>query len=421
MPKGILKMTRSTRRTTWAALTLSALTFPILGSSCPGNGPGPGPGLGKVAIITNIGLAKDGLVSAGNGIIAFGNDSGGVSYINVGSTTINDIPGSFRPDAVFCAGRKVVLVSDAATNSLSVYDTTNDSLVNVPDTDVFDINPGSFLEHQFIDVDGSLVTILHRGLVNTELKLIDVSGAVPVVTTYTTILMAPHNVDLDAINGQIVVMEDNEFVTIFDISLPASQTPTTFDILNDAGIPVSFFPNTLIGSNKVLFPSTDESVHLLSLNDGSLDELTGPSADGGTTHFETRGGLYVYFLNRSGQGDFDGLSGYRMIVGDMVDPTVFELGTGVDLGSGILEGFGHSSAIDPSGETVYLAGRFGQSSGGGVNEPTALQCFNIDDGWDVFTDSNGDAVFAADPSASTSVVAFKVEDGAGAVLGYYIP
>lgn len=409
------------RHTSWALLSLSALSFPILGTSCPGNGPGPGPGLGKVAIITNIGLTKDGLVSAGNGIIAFGNDSGGVSYINVGSTTINDIPGSFRPDAVFCAGRKVILVSDGATNSISVLDTSNGSIVNVPNTDVFDINPGSFLEHQWIDVDGNFCAILHRGLTDTELKLIDVSGAVPVVTTYTTALVAPHNVDLDAVNGHIVVMEDNEFITVFDVSLPADQTPTTFDILGDAGIPVSFFPNTLVGSNKVLFPSTDEAVNLLNLEDNTLDELTSPSADGGTTHFEIRDGLYVYFLNRPGQGDFDGLSGYRMIIGDTVDPTVFELGTGVDLGSGILEGFGHSSAIAPGGETVYLAGRFGQSSGGGVNEPTALQCFNIDDGWDVFTDSNGDAVFAADPSASSSVVAFKVEDGAGAVLGYYIP
>ncbi len=414
-------MTHSTRRTTWAALTLSALAFPILGSSCPGNGPGPGPNLGKVAIITNVGLAKDGLVSAGNGIIAFGNDSGGVSYINVGSNVVNDIPGNFRPDAVFCAGRKIILVADGAAFSLTVYDTTNGSTVNVPDTDVFDMNPGSFLEHQWIDVDGSLCAILHRGLVNTELKLIDVSGAVPVVTTYTTVLNAPHNVDLDAVNGHIVVMEDNEFVTIFDISLPANQTPTTFDILGDAGIPVSFFPNTLVGSNKVIFPSSNESVKLLSLDDGSLDDLTGPSANGGTTHFETRAGLYVYFLNRSGQGDFSSGNGYRMIIGDMADPTVFELGTGVDLGSGLLEGYGHSSAIAPDGETVYLAGRFGQSSGGGVNEPTTLQCFSLVDGWDVFTDSNGDPVFAADVSASTSVIAFKVEDGAGAVLGYYVP
>ena len=414
-------MTRSTRRTTWAALTLSALAFPILGSSCPGNGPGPGPGLGKVAIITNIGLTKDGLVSAGNGIIAFGDDSGGVSYIDVGSTTVNEIPGTFRPDAVFCAGRKVILVADGATNSISVHDTTTGNTVNVPDTDVFDINPGSFLEHQWMDVDGNLCAILHRGLVNTELKLIDVSGVTPAVTTYTTTLVAPHNVDLDAENGRIVVMEDNELVTIFDVSLPANQTPTTFDIQGDAGIPVSFFPNTLIGSEKVLFPTTDAAVKLLDVGDGTLDDLVGPSANGGTTHFEIRAGLYVYFLNRSGQGDFDGTNGYRILIGDTVDPTVFELGTGVDLGAGILEGFGHSSAIDPLGETVYLAGRFGQSSGGGVNEPTALQCFNITDGWDVFTDSNGDPVYAADVSASSSVVAFKVEDGAGAVLGYYVP
>lgn len=414
-------MTYCTRRNRWAVLALVAILFPILGTSCPGNGPGPGPGPGKVAIITNIGLTKDGLVSAGNGIIAFGNDSGGVSYINVGSNVINDIPGNFRPDAVFCAGRKVILIADGAAYSVSVHDTTTGVTVNVPDTDVFDVNPGSFLEHQYIDVDGNLCAILHRGPVNTELKLIDVSGANPVVTTYATTLVAPHNVDLDAVNGHIVVMEDNELVTIFDISLPANQTPTTFDIQQDAGIPVAFFPNTLVGSEKVLFPSSNNSVKLLSLSDGTLDDLTGPSANGGTTHFEIRSGLYVYFLNRSGQGDFSGTSGYRAIIGDTVDPTVFELGTGVSLGAGILEGFGHSSAIDPLGETVYLAGRFGQSSGGGVNEPTALQCFNIDDGWDVFTDSKGDPVYAADVSASASVVAFKVEKGAGAVLGYYVP
>lgn len=413
-------MTWSKKHVSWTALSGCALLFASMGSSCP-NGPGPGPGLDKVAVITNIRLAKDGLVSAGNGIIAFGNNSGGVSYINVGSNTVNNVPGSFRPDAVFCAGRKIILVSDAATNSISVYDTTNGSIVTVPNTDVFDINPGSFLEHQWIDVDGSLCAILHRGLVNTELKLIDVNGAVPVVTTYTTTLIAPHNVDLDAVNGYIVVMEDNEFISIFDISLPDDQTPTTFDIQGDAGIPVSFFPNTLVGSNKVLFPSSNSSVKLLSLDDGSLDDLTGPSANGGTTHFETKEGLYVYFLNRSGQADFNTTSGYRMIIGDMADPTVFELGTGIDLGSGILEGFGHSSAIAPGGETIYLAGRFGQSSGGGVNDPTALQCFNLDDGWDVFTDSSGDPVYAADVSASTSVVAFKVADGTGAVLGYYVP
>jgi len=413
-------MTPITPRRGWTSLALLAISTGIIGGNCQGNGPGPGP-LGRVAIITNIGLAKDGLVAAGNGIIAFGNDSGGVSYINVGSNLVNDIPGSFRPDAVFCAGRKIILVADGAANSISVHDTLTDTTTTVPNTDVFDINPGSNLEHQWMDVDGNFCAILHRGIVNTELKLIDVSGAVPVVTTYTTNLIAPNSVDLDAEDGWIVVMEDNQFVTVFDILLPANQTPETFDILNDAGLTVSFFPNTLIGSGSVMFPANGDAVNLLNLGDGTLDELIGPSAGAGTTHFEIRSGLFAYFLNRPGQGDFDGANGYRLLIGDAADPTTFDTGTGADLGAGILEGYGHSTAIAPDGFTVYLAGRFGQSSGGGVNEPTALQYYDIDDGWDVFTDSNGDPVYSADVVASGNVVAFKVEDGAGAVLGYYVP
>ena len=411
-------MTKMNRIRSWAALSTCALSIAILGSSCPN---GPGPITGKVATITNIGLAKDGLVAAGNGIIAFGNDAGGVSYIEVGGDLVTDIPGTFRTDAVFCAGRKVILVADDAINSISVHDTTTDTTVNVPNTDVFDINPGSNLEHQWMDVDGNLVAILHRGANSTQLKLIDVTNATPVVTTYTASLIAPHNVDLDAVNGQIVVMEDNQFATIFDISLPANQTPITYDLVTDAGVTISFFPNTLIGSGSVLFPSNGDSVKLLNVDDGTLDDLTGPSAGAGTTHFEIRAGLFAYFLNRGGEGDFDGTNGFRLLIGDVVDPTVFELGTGDDLGAGILEGYGHSTAISPDGNTVYLSGRFGQSPGGGVNEPTALQCFNLTTGWDVFTDSSGDPVYSGDVVASSNVVAFKVQEGNGAVLGYYVP
>jgi len=413
-------MTKTTPRRGWIALTLCTLSAGIIGGNCQGGGPIP-PILGKVAIITNIDLQKDGLVSAGNGIIAFGNDSGGVSYIQVGSNTVTDIPGSFRPDAVFCTGRKIILVADGATNAISVYDTTNGSLTAVPNTDVFDIAPGSNLEHQWIDVDADLCAILHFDGTGVVLKLIDVIGAVPVVTTYTTNLISPHSVDIDGVAGFIVVMEDNQYATVFDLLEPANQTPQTYDILTDAGITISNFPNTLTGNEKVIFPSNGDSVKLLTLSDGTLDDLIGPSAGAGTTHFEIRAGLFTYFLNRSGQGDFDGSNGYRLLIGDVADPNTFETGTGVDLGAGILEGFGHSSSIAPDGLTVYLAGRFGQSSGGGVNEPTALQCYSLSDGWDVFTDSSGDPVYAADVVSSANVVAFKVAEGAGAVLGYYVP
>ena len=407
-------MTMRSRIRFAVAMALVAAVSVWSGSGCP-SGPGP------IATITNIAVQKDGFVSAGDGIIAYGKSSGGVAWLNVSTGVKTDIAGSFPGDAIYCSGKKIVLVADGAANSVSIHDTTTGTTTAVPNTDVFDIAPGSLLENQYIAVDNQFCAILHRGTNSTELKLIDFAGSTPAVKTYTAALLAPNSVDIDGVNGQIVVMEDNRYLSIFETTAAANANPTTYDLQTDAGTNIAYFPNTRISGGFIMFPDFNtRAARLVRIADGTLFTPTENPTTSDLTQFTMRGGAFIYYLNRPAQDDFESGNGYRSALGFLSAPTTITVGPGTNLGGGIRAGFGLSAAILEDGSAAFLAGRFGQSSGGGVNDPTALQG-NFGQGYELITDSQGNAISAGDVSASNNVVAFKVENGAGALLGYHLP
>jgi hypothetical protein len=365
------------------------------------------------------------MIAVGADFVAFGTSLGGtngVAFIRPPEATATPLADDdFRGDAVYVAGSRIIGVRNADVRAVLVYDTATGATVAVPDTDVWDIAPGSNLENNDIAVEGSFVAILHRGAAGKVLKVIDVSTATPQVTTFDFALTDAGGVDVDAETGQVAVMEDNSFISIFPASGPAGVQPVRFAVAADAGLSIATSPKVQINSSAVFFQELQVSnVHVLRADTGATAKLiVNPAANSGLTNLEARAGYYAYFLNLNA-ADNDASQGSRLCVGTISDVANAAIATGNDLGGGARSGFGRSVAISPDGAATYIAGRFGQSAGGGVNEPSYLQIATTA-GFVLLKDANNTSILAGDVVATDTLVAFKVADGNSAVLGYYAP
>ena len=392
-------------------------------AGCQTGTPGvPGNPVTGVAVVTGVPVQRDGLVSVGDGIIAFGTTGGGVAYYRPGDGAATTIPGSFRGDAVYCCGTKVILVSTGPVNQVSVYDTTTGSTTAVPDTDVWDISPGARLENDNIAVDGNLVAVLHRGPAGKELKLIDVSGAAPAVTAFQQILNNAISVDVSVADNAVVVMEDNQFISVFAADGDENAIPQQADITTDAAVTIASAPKAKIGGGIVIFEESGTSiVFALRLSNGTIDSVdVKPAANTGSTRLECRGDRFAYFLNRNAT-DSDASQGSRHALAATNSLMGVSIGTGGLLGGGAKGGFGRSLALTNSAFRMYLAGRLGQSPGGGVNEPSYLQS-STGAGFFLLKDADDNSVLAADVVANDTLAAFKVVTESDEVrLGYYMP
>lgn len=392
-------------------------------AGCQTGTPGvPGNPITGVAVVTGVAVQRDGLVSVGDGIIAFGTTAGSVAYYRPGDGAATTIPGSFRGDAVYCSGEKVILVSTGPVNQVSVYDTTTGSTAAVPDTDVWDISPGARLENDNIAVNGNLVAILHRGIAGKELKLIDVSAAVPAVTAFQHVLNNAISVDVSAADNAVVVMEDNQFISVFAADGGAGAVPVQTDITTEAGVTIASAPKAKISGDIVIFEESGTSiVHALRLSNGVIDAVdVKPAASTGSTRLECRAQRFGYFLNRNAT-DTDASQGSRVALAATNSLQGQFIGTGGLIGGGAKSGFGRSLALTDSPYRMYLAGRLGQSPAGGVNEPSYLQS-STGGGFFLLEDADENRVLAADVVAHDTLAAFKVVTESDEVrLGFYIP
>jgi len=382
----------------------------------------PGQPVKGVAVVTGVAVQRDGLVSVGDDLIAFGTESGGVAYFRPGNGTATTIPGSFRGDAVYCCGKKVILVSTGPVNQVSVYDTTTGSMTAVPDTDVWDISPGARLENNDIAVDGNLVAILHRGPAGKELKRIDVSGAAPTVTVFQHVFNNAISVDVSTADNAVVVMEDNRFISVFAADGDGSAVPVQADATTEAGVVIASGPKAKVGGGIVIFEESGTSiVHALRLSNGTIDSVdVKPAANSGSTRLECRGDRFGYFLNRNAT-DTDASQGSRHALAATNSLMGNSIGTGGSLGGGAKGGFGRSLALTNSAFRMYMAGRLGQSPGGGVNEPSFLQS-STGAGFFLLKDADDNSVMAADVVANDTMAAFKVVTESDDLrLGYYMP
>lgn len=376
-------------------------------------------------IVTDIGIQKDGFVAAGDSIMAFGSTPGGlsgVSFLRTGEATATTI-GDFRGDAVYCAGKKVVVVANNDPKRISVFDTTTNSLVEAPNSDVFDIAPGGNMENAYLAVNGNLVAYLNRAGPNgAEVAVADISGATPAVKSFAAQLISPSNIDVDGATGDIALMENNQYITIFSATADPNTPPTRIDVQALAGVSIAYQPKIRISGGHVLFADFNKNdVYLCDVATQTITRLAlNPTASFGTHQLAIGGGAFAYALDRD-TNDLDSTQGTRIAIGSVADPGAIFAGSGADLGGGVLAGFGHSIAIQPNGAAAYIAGRLGQSPGGGVNDPSALQA-NFGEGFQLLTTGNASPVQAAEVSATNSVVAFKVfVSDLDIRLGYYVP
>lgn len=377
-------------------------------------------------VVTMVQIQKDGMVAAGDGIIAFGSTVGGltgVSFLRTGEPAATKIVGTFRGDAVYCTGTKVVLVADGNPKRVSVFDTDSEALAEIADSDVFDISPGANLENAYIAVDGGLVAYWNRGGPNgAELSVADIRGAMPVVKRYAEKLTGVSHLDVDGQRGEIAVMEDNQFITVFSATADAAAAPIRIDVKSIAGVPLAYSPKLRTAGGYALFADFNNvDAYLCNLDTQAISRLSvnPPAAADGAQQLAIRGGAFAYCLSRD-VNDFDVTQGSRVATGRVADLSAISTGSGTAAGSARL-GFGTSLAISPVGDAVYVAGRFGQSPGGAVNEPSILQA-NLGNGFEVLKDPGGKAVSAADVATGSNVVAFKVAvDELDIRLGYYLP
>lgn len=377
---------------------------------------------GGSVVVSDFQIQPDGMVAAGDGIVAFGSTPGGLSGVSVwrvGDAAATKI-GDYRGDAVYCAGKKVVVVANKDVNRISVYDSTSGATAEVPDSDVFDIAPGGNLENAYIAVDGHWVAYLNRGGPNgAEVAVADISGPTPVVTTFAEPLINPSHLDVDGTTGDVALMEDNQFITIFGANSAADTPPTRIDIHAAASVSLAYLPKLRISNGHVLFAAfSTNDVYLCDVKSQQVTPLNlNPSASLGAQQLAIRGDVFAYALDRD-TSDLDETQGTRLATGSVSNPGAVAAASGASLGNGARAGFGTSIAILPSG-AIFVAGRMGQSLGAGLLEPSALQA-NTGSGYQLLGTTQGTPLPSADVVASGNVVAFKVVYGDLDVrVGYY--
>lgn len=370
-------------------------------------------------VVTAIAVDPAGMVAAGDGIIAFGKNPG-AAYMRLGETTATTIQGNWYNDAVYCVGKRVILVAKTSggPNIVHVFDTRTGVLTPVVNTDVYEVGLGAPAEQDNIVADNNLVAILHRSATGKVLKVIDVSGPVPAVTTFTAALINPGQLAVDSLRAQVAVMEDDRYITVFPSGGPADVSPQRTDLHGNPAI--ASHPHIKIGNGKVIFQAlSSNSVYLLDIATATKTLLPLSGTVNKTMNCLLKNGRFAYFLDREGEsGDASPTFGNRLVFGPTKEPGALQIGSGAVIGNNQGQsGFGFTTAVLADGSTICLAGRM-CSCAGGIARYSVLQVSTGAE-FKPLTPADSSLIMATDLTSSNDLIVFKVENPTGgAWLGY---
>ncbi|MBN2563150.1 MAG: hypothetical protein JXQ75_19685 [Phycisphaerae bacterium] len=389
-----------------------------------GNGNGNGNGGGGTAmevVQTAIASHANARIRAGDDLVAYGTEALlGVDYIipSAGDTAGRGITDSdrFRSNSFAVAGKKIALVGDAGSAILyqvAIFDSANpgDPTV-IPATQVrLQSIPVSDGDAGHIEADGDYVVAVSDPSEVADgrmLQVIDVSGAVPVVTSFgTDPASSAWNVAMvavDAASKQVVAADTNADVfCVYDIDNP-DTAPTQFDASGHDGIhdnvQMAFDGQYVLYRNDAGY----SKAMVLDTTSGTFTEL-----EFAQNNVALGGGKFGYFVDRDASDD---TGGGRSAIGATTNFGSPTLAGDVQIdgytNNNGLFGHGTNIVITPNGEHFFL-NCLQHSTGGAFTtftDPSGTNAYGCP-GWDVSC-TNNTVAFRSTTDGNNNIVAYII-------------
>ncbi len=363
---------------------------------------------------TEIAVRFDSSIELGDDLIVFGTGNlTGVGYIvpSTDPAAATPIPGEFRNVGFAVAGQKVLLFDDQF--QLTVYDTETATATAIDPNIVLLSTLPTHEDQEILSpvvASGTLALTLNRKDEVEDghvLKLIDLSGAEPVVTS---LIDPPTGIAQIAIDGdeQIAVVQGVDHFYVYDLSDPAAD-PRDIDLSGGLGILGPFVYDA--GQILYVVSDTEENIRLVDVETGTV---SAPALNPGNRDLPLalHAGTLAYFLKRVPNDTYATI--YRGAV--VTDAGAVEGGTAdddPDDNSHPWYGYGSDVAITPNGQRIFISGNeavdtttdFLQVSTGGV-----FQVFAAGSGY----------LNATDVEASATLIAFKTGADEDTTLAYIV-
>ncbi|MCK4343205.1 MAG: hypothetical protein KAY37_15945 [Phycisphaerae bacterium] len=376
---------------------------------------------------TSIPVRYETSLEVGNDLIVFGTGAlTGVSYVipSQNPTTETAIVGDYHSSGFGVAGKKVLLFE--STFQLTVYDTATDTATAVSTDDIYlDTLPDRDNEDikSPVVVDGNLaVTRNNPDRVGNALKVIDVSGATPLITPLNNLPddlpISGRQIALDATDMKVITFADNSFF-VYDLN-NTSAAPREIDLSEKMGIrgPFRYDHGSII---YVAASHPLENVKRLDLAD---DTETPGSLSKNPGHRDMAlafvGGTFAYFLNRNANDTHTptptATNVYRSAIGEAPAFDAVEGGNaGEDPDENVppWEGYGRDVALAADGDYIFISGDEG------LDVTTEYLQVSSGSVFLAFADGSG-YLNASDVDANATLVGFKIGEGEDTTLGYII-
>ncbi|MCG8403978.1 MAG: hypothetical protein MI923_02150 [Phycisphaerales bacterium] len=273
------------------------------------------------AILNLIRIHVQGRIAVGDDVIVYtAADADGsettVDYVvpSQGDTVGRGIPNAadYDPNSFAASGKKILLMGGPeGSHAVSVYDTSDGSLVNIPRADIFlSTIPVSNYGPGFLEVDGNLIATINQsgfaGATGDELiRVIDISGANPTVTKFTVNpdnnnTLTPTQALIDAETRTVVATRfiPNKF-WVYDLDNPTAA-PTEFDFSATGPTIITDDTPFACDNGMLVFIGRDgnqEFAYYLDVTDPNNVPVKIEGTDGGAFRPKLVGGRYAFVNN----------------------------------------------------------------------------------------------------------------------------
>ncbi len=363
---------------------------------------------------TEIAVRFDSSIELGDDLIVFGTGNlTGVGYIvpSTDPSAATAIPGEFRNVGFAVAGKKVLLFDDQF--QLTVYDTETAVATAIdPNTVLLSSLPAH--EDQEITspvvASGNLALTLNRKDEVADghpLKLIDLSGAEPVVTS---LIDPPTGIAQIAIDSdeQVGIAFGVDHFYVYDLTDPSAD-PRDIDLTGLLGILGPFVYDA--GQILYVVSDTEQNIRLLDIATATVTSLD-LNPGNRDLALALRAGTFAYFLKRVPNDTYATI--YRAAVGTSAGAV--EGGTAGDDPDDNADpwfGYGSDVAITPNGQRIFISGNEA------VDTTTDFLQVSTGGAFQVFS-AGSSFLNATDVEASATLVAFKTGSDEETTLAYIV-
>lgn len=382
-------------------------------------------------VLTNIPIHVQGRIGVGDDIVAFTDidadrTPGVVNFFVPSESPVaaHGIDGAenFDEDSFAVSGKKIIL-SDAAGDrsfGLTVFDTESQTFAPIAIEDIRLVNiPVGNYSTGFIVADGNFVATRNDTDDDVIVKVVDISGAMPVVIPFinnpggASSGFSVQQVAVDA-ESELVVAVNSGVFFVYDINSPDAM-PTEFDVTALDGIAdesVAFDDGVLLYSDD-----SDGIVYYLDVTDAANTPVAISTPDRGATRFNLRGPNYGFLYEGPAS------QGLTAAIGVMPGTTpAISDGDTIAENTANLGRFGYGNTLTVAGSDDspfwFLGGRDDVGTGDAIQQsPTGASWGVIADSVDPTLDQTASDVTT---NAAGNLLVFKYEINDDQFIGFSV-